>query len=440
MKRARFSGIWLLLGASVWPACRAVSVCESSADCARSTSMAGEGGESALPAQGGGAPGGVSGAGGRDGGGDGGDEDGGAATNGAAGLAGVSGEAAGGAPPAGPSCAPGTDDCDDSTFTVCETPTSFSFRHCGACNARCDGTCSVGKCKPAENLLDKGVESSAANASALFALVSAPDDRENLHRFDAKTGADSVLAEGLQAGADLLLGSERLYAFDPFSKQVLSLGLDGSGAITEAFSPVTFGVSNAGIYYTSYVNDTLWFRPRDASAFTALSVGKACSILGSSSQAVLVYRETDGSPEVLLAHGAELTRLGDSPGDAQAQAPAADGAVFLLSGDTGYKLVWLRPDKPLTEFTVEGELEESKLVPAPGGVALQLEDHHNTFVRLYSPEGRDTPPLGIPSTSMLAFVDERYLWYSWYGAPDASQHFQRARQFELNDVVPLDRK
>jgi len=78
---------------------------------------------------------------------------------------------------------------------------------------------------------------------------------------------------------------------------------------------------------------------------------------------------------------------------------------------------------------------DENLVPAPEGVALQLEDRYNPFVRLFSGSSTELP-LGIPLNSTLAYVDERYIWYSWYGAPDLTERFQRARQFEVNDLLP----
>jgi hypothetical protein len=201
------------------------------------------------------------------------------------------------------------------------------------------------------------------------------------------------------------------------------------------------------VYYTSYVRDpktevdtwTLWFRAEGATTFANVATGAAVDILGSSVQALLVLRDTGTTSEILLARGADLTPLGESPGDWEAAAPAAGGAVFLLSNDAapgGYELLWLRPDRSPAHILLEAPPEDTKLVPAPGGVALQLDDHNNTFVRMFSPEGPEAVPLGILNTSTLVLVDERFVWYSWFGAPDATEHFQRARQFEPNDLVP----
>lgn len=51
---------------------------------------------------------------------------------------------------AGPPCAPGC----GSLEACCETPSgamcvrlSDNLDHCGACNTRCDGTCSLGMCR-----------------------------------------------------------------------------------------------------------------------------------------------------------------------------------------------------------------------------------------------------------------------------------------------------
>jgi hypothetical protein len=100
--------------------------------------------------------------------------------------------------------------------------------------------------------------------------------------------------------------------------------------------------------------------------------------------------------------------------------------------------VWLAPEETPEIFELEAAPEDFNFVPAPGGVALLLEDRHNTFVRIFSRGGTEAAPLGIPSTSTLAYVDERYVWYSWFGAPDLSQRFVRARQFEPNDLLPSE--
>jgi len=442
MKRARIGAAWLLLLGVGWTACREVSVCSGEAECGPPTARAGEGGVSVPdPVANGGAPGGTGEVSESNGG-----ANGGAGAE-AGGMSGAAGEATGGAPPVGPDCDTGHADCDESALTVCETPINFSFRHCGACDARCGGVCSVGKCKPPENLIDKSVERTAANASAIFALIYAPPDHENLHRFDSKTGADAVLVEGLDENAELRLGADRLYAFYEFDHRVLSWGLDGNGAKTEEFSAATFGVTNAGVYYTSYVADpktqldswTLWFKAEGASAFAELATGTTLDILGSSVQGLIVLRDTGTTSEILLARGADLSPLGESPGGWEAAAAAAGGAVFLLSNEAapgGYELLWLRPDRPPAHILLEAPPADTRLVPAPDGIALQLDDHNNTFVRIFSPEGPEAVPLGIPYASTLVLVDERYLWYSWLGAADATMHFQRARQFEYNDLLP----
>ena len=447
MRRAIAHGTWLLLVGLCWSACREVSVCEGGVDCA-AVATAGEGGASGPAPSDGGSPevvesAGMAGQGNANGGAAG----LGAVEAGAAGLgaAEAGGNAAGGAASAGPSCSADRADCDESTLTVCETPITFNFRHCGSCNARCEGICSNGKCKPGQALFDRGARTLVANASAAFALIAAPNDTENLHRFALDNGADSVLAEGLKPDAKLLLGANRVYLH--YDEEVLSLGLDGSGATTEAFSPRGFGVTNAGVYYTSYVYnpktdvDTyiLWFRAQGASAFTAISSGPECYILGSSSQSLLLTRATDDTWEILLANGAELTRVGDSPEEPLAAAAAPDAAVFLVANDavpSGYELLWLTADEPPQHFALEAEPDTYYLVPAPEGVAVHLVDHYSPFVRIFSAGGAQSVPLGIPLSSTVMYVDERHVWYSWYGAPDLSQHFLRARQFEPNDLLP----
>jgi hypothetical protein len=65
------------------------------------------------------------------------------------GTAGAAGNEEGGAP----ACPPPSADCDESTFTICESNLFTDLGNCGACGARCGGICVQGTCHPFEALV-----------------------------------------------------------------------------------------------------------------------------------------------------------------------------------------------------------------------------------------------------------------------------------------------
>ncbi len=167
--------------------------------------------------------------------------------------------------------------------------------------------------------------------------------------------------------------------------------------------------------------------------------GPECAIVASSRASLLVERQVDEGAEILLVRGRELSSLGPSPDEPTAVQPLANGAAFLVSSmqaPSGSELLWLTLNEEPKHFAVEPALSQYNMVLAPEGVALVLEDHTNTFVRLFTETGPEKLALGISNYSTLAYVDERYFWYSWNAAADGLPRFQRARQFELADAIP----
>jgi hypothetical protein len=354
----------------------------------------------------------------------------------------------GGQNESGPSCRPGTAECDDSTSTVCETPVTFSFRHCGGCGQRCEGSCISGTCKPAELILDRNVSDFVADARHGFALVSGDGFSDLLYRIDLYDGSAQIIAQGLEFFGRLVLGADRLFV--AYSDRVLSLGLDGSGLTVENFEPETFGATQAGVYYTSYdwekqPNEqcSLWFRATGTSTFELVLQSRACAIFGSSRDWVLVEREQDDQDGLLLIGGGEVMSLGPAPEEPWAPwsepEVVEDGAIFLLEdaqAASGYEVLWLALNREPQRFAVEASLEQATFVLAPGGVGLLLDERGNTFVRLFSGSNLDEVPLGISNNSTLLYVDDRYLWYNWYGAANDLDRFMRARQLQLSDAAP----
>ncbi|RYZ03525.1 MAG: hypothetical protein EOO73_27715 [Myxococcales bacterium] len=134
--------------------------------------------------------------------------------------AGAAGEAGAGAqPPAGANCPPQFADCDESTLTSCETNLDIDLGHCGACNARCFGFCSAGKCHELEFLTPSfsGVEgggSITVTDDAVYALVD-PDDRllRHLVRYDKVADATDTLLLFSQRPDHVLATTGGLYLF-----------------------------------------------------------------------------------------------------------------------------------------------------------------------------------------------------------------------------------
>lgn len=436
MRRARLWLGWLLLPVWSWSACRQVSLCDGH-DCAELEIDNAEGGRAGQPTMD------PSGSGGADAGA----SRGPAAMGGAAGEPGQSdaGSNPGGQSSQGPSCRPGTAECDESSFTVCETPTTFSFRNCGGCGKRCEGSCISGKCKPAEVIFEHDVPDFVADASRAFAMWGDGDAGDTVTHVNLKSGESEVIAEGIPHWGKLVLGADRLYV--AYDDHVLSMGFDGSGIATETFEPTTFGATKSGAYYTADAGDeaepssqySLWFRPTGASTPESLGKSAGYSIVGSSRASLLVEQQTGDAVELLLVRDRELSSLGAVPENVVAQQPITNGAALLVTNEqapSGYEVVWLTLNEQPKRFPVEPALDENSLVPAPDGVALILRDRGNTFVRLYSERGPSDVPFGITNFSTLVYVDEHYFWYSWVGTTTGLPYFQRSRQFELIDVIP----
>lgn len=423
---------FLLLAVESVSACRHVSVCENVAECSAPMLSAGAPGSASTPVP---------------------NPDGGRSPDDSEGQGGQAGEptgsdagsTSGGSTDEGPMCRPGTAECDGSSFTPCETPTTFSFRHCGACGNRCEGSCISGHCKPAEVILDRGVKAFVAEASRGFALVSSSDSTDAVYRFDLNSGASTVIADGLDADGTLVLGAGQVFV--SYSDRVVGMAFDGTGLVTERFGQHSFGATKDGVYYTPSEYDpdaepsqrgSVWFRATGESAFEPLLDGPECTILGSSRPSLLVERQGAEAAELLLVRGREVSSLGPSPVDTRSLLPLANGAAFLVGNaqePSGYELLWLTVGEEPKHFAVTPELG-SYLAPAPSGAALVLHERGNTFVRLFTEFDTESAPLGISNYSNLAYVDEHYFWYSWYASPDGLPRFLRARQFELSDAIP----
>ncbi|HEX2874930.1 MAG TPA: hypothetical protein VHP33_26950 [Polyangiaceae bacterium] len=433
MTRAKLCAGWLLLSVASWSACRQVTVCDGANDCSTpppANADAGMAGQPAPTSSGG--------------------ADAGAAEQPveAGGVAGQperpdAGSSAGGQSLEGPSCRPGTAECDDSSLTVCETPTTFSFRHCGGCGKRCEGSCISGNCKEGEVLFAHNVENFVADSARAFVTIW--DSDVSIYRVDLSSGALEVIAQNIDYWGKLVLGTDYLYV--SYDDHVVRMGFDGSGIVTEPFESTSFGATKDGVYYTTYIEGAepepgqyaLWFRPTGASTAELLRQGAGYDIVGSSRASVLVYEESADVTELLLVRGREFDSLGPAPKNVESMQPLLDGAAYLVANEqarSGYEILWLLRNASPQHFVVDAKLDQRQLVAAPDGVALLLQDRSNTFVRLYTVGGPLDVPFGISNESDLAYVDRYYLWYSWTNTITFDTTFRRARQFELTDAIP----
>lgn len=419
-----------MLSVASWSACRQVTVCEDAEDCSTPPLDAADAGMAGQPAP--------ASANGGDAG----------ATHQPVENGGVAGQveppgagsSAGGESPQGPSCRPGTAECDDSSLTVCETPTTFSFRHCGGCGKRCEGSCISGNCKPGVGLLDRAAEAFVADSARAFALVS-----NNVYSVDLESGDFQLIAPELESWATLVLGPDYLYV--SYDDHVLRMGFDGSGLASEPYESTSFGVTKDGVYYTTYLEGSesepsqyeLWFRPAGSSIAELLRKSTSLAIAGSTRASIVVREEGADVTEVLLVRGRDVSELGPQPSHVLDLEPMPDAVVFLVENDqvpSGHEVVWLDSFGTSRRFAVEPDVEDSDLVPAPDGVALLLKDRSNTFVRLYHVGGPVDVPFGISNWSTLLYVDERYIWYSALDTISALTSVRRARQFEFTDAIP----
>jgi len=429
------SASYLLLAAVAVASCRTGGVCESTACSSDTASVGGAAGEQpdAPPI---GSAGGVTHAAGEGGQGSfaGNSSEGGAA----AASAGEAGQ------PARLECEGDLADCDESRLTGCETDLTWSVRHCGACGTDCDGACVFGRCQPATLVAD-GLLAQTMVASATTGFARASDGRGNYSvvRIDMESGEGEAIQSQVAADVVLALGADRVYFFDPGTKELRSTGLDGASLTLEQelAGANAFGASPQGAYYVESETDpdtweeteTLWFRATGTVTWKKLR-GPGQLELHRSSPFGVVASEHDvnGVPRLLLLHGDKVTELGDEP-DSLIEAVATRGAVVAL---TDRLLHWLTPSSVLDEVArLSYEIDSSsnyydQLIVLGDSVAILFESDGKAAVRFYASDGPAAQSYGIAPYSNLVFVDSSYLWY---GVEDnwLERRFLRSQWFDF---------
>jgi len=116
-------------------------------------------------------------------------------------------------------------DCDESTFTGCETDLDLDVEHCGACRSRCIGVCVSGQCHPFEVLM-RNVElpmhgGIAFGLSDVYALSTSPSE---LLRRGRQGGPVQPVITGPPDFQRMILGYGRLYLFGDGLWSVSNLG------------------------------------------------------------------------------------------------------------------------------------------------------------------------------------------------------------------------
>jgi hypothetical protein len=424
------SARYLLLAAVTAASCRTGGVCESTACSSDATNVGGAAGEQpSTPPIGGDRA--AAHAGG----------EGGAAGDASSGAAGASSAGEAGQP-ARLECEADLADCDESRLTGCETDLTWSVRHCGACDADCNGACVAGRCQPATLVTDRlFAQTMVASATTGFARASDGRGNSSIVRIDMESGEGEVIQAQVADDVVLALGADRVYFFDPETTELRSTGLDGASLTLEQelVGASDFGASPQGAYYvesetnpdTWEETETLWFRATGTGVWNKLR-GPGNLELHRSSPFGVVASEHDvnGVPRLLLLRGNQVTELGDQP-DSLIEAIATRSAVVVL---TDGLLHWLTPDSTL-DGVVSYEVDSSSnyydhLIVLGDSVAILSQSDGKAAVHFYASDGGAGQTYGIAPYSNLAFADSGYLWY---GVEDnwLERRFLRSQWFDF---------
>ena len=415
MAVSRHAALLLLFLAlsALWPACRQLSLCEGES-CARSA-----GGDPA--------------AGGRPDpshAGDGGDSgDSGAAgalqTSGASGAAGSTGHGEAGG--ANASCEGGLAECDGSALTHCETRPLFTVRHCGGCNQVCDGTCVLGKCKPAALVFTGSeVRHFVATSTAGYAIsASLIGDDDVLVVFDLASGTAEIAMEGLPYDATLTLGADALY-IRRADGEVLRVDYDGKLIAKEDVGYVTaFVATQRGAYLLQHDEGdgdevmptwSLWYRDNDAAEFEHLWQSERETRIESWSSYGLLLLEDDpwietDEAEFTLVNETSIQALGAPPDGWVAALPRDGVAAVLALGEEGAELWWLREDDA-RRHALGVQSASNTLLLGETGIWLHLNENNSQYLQQFDDDGKSGLKIGLPYQVTPIFMSATHVWYS----------------------------
>jgi hypothetical protein len=158
-----------------------------------------------------------------------------------------------------PSCPPGTGDCDGDPANGCETDTTTSAAHCGACNHGClGGTCQASACQPVKVADPQGSPGPGVGNGFL-----AQDATTIYFGYKGTTVGGVAMAAKDGSGASCIAcdtGEPRWLAADSVSVYWADIGLDevrkaplGGGAVTTLVTIGNLGtpiaVDSSHVYY-----------------------------------------------------------------------------------------------------------------------------------------------------------------------------------------------
>jgi hypothetical protein len=343
----------------------------------------------------------------------------------------------------GPACEGNFAECDGSTLTPCETNVAWQTRHCGACDAVCEGLCQAKGCQPATLVLER--ESSAFVMSGASALACARyDEISALILIDRDTAKTTILLDGLDGCPKLVAGADRFYAFDAFNEVLKSMRLDGSDLKDEvlASSFDYFGASAHGAYYVdspySEEQDVttyrLWFRATGGTSWKLLREGQEQSyeIVASSAYGVLVFASGAEESALLELHGEDISDITTKAAgiDWDAAAMTAVGPVLTAEPWTGpQELHWL--GETVTHYELPDSVYLTNLNVFEDRLVLHGEEDGVGFIQLYGPDGVDGDRRGIALASNFIGMDSRYVWFTVWNTA-ATRALLRAPWHEIN--------
>jgi hypothetical protein len=302
----------------------------------------------------------------------------------------------------------------------------------------------LGRCKPSETIHDeRAVSELVANSALAYALFEGEGAR-NVVEIDLRSGDSRVVGTGFSLKTSLALAADRLYAFD--GVQLMSKDLAGGSFQIEPLSVGSIGGSADGFYYaqnvyepgTGLTTGSLSFRPAGASTSETIWRGGEIEIIASDQDGVAVKQRLGGELKLLFVTENKVRDLFETPNWVSVQVVRQGVAMLVVSATaaSGYELWWITAGRPTAKFPLEPELRAPILVKAPGAVAILLRDGRSAFVRLFDEYGPTEVPLGISYDSSLAFVDSRYVWFTWRSTDEGTPSFRRARQVQPGDFSP----
>lgn len=184
---------------------------------------------------------------------------------------------------AGLSCEAGSGDCDGDPLTGCETDTTTSPYHCGACNAACDGFCKDSTCTAVTVIATDQYNPAyyggiAFNDTDLF-WVSSSDADQSVDKYRvqkcSKTlpATPTTLATNYSWLDKIMTGSQRVYFVGTAKARILyGMAFDGTGLSQELTNVYGMSWGSSRIYYASNYNGSAYLKYKNTLTNTETTV------------------------------------------------------------------------------------------------------------------------------------------------------------------------